>query len=68
VEYLVAPDEGHGFNAARNRMAMAAAMEQFLAKHLGGRYQEKVRPEIRKRLAKIRVDVSTLKTSSPNSD
>ncbi len=68
VEYLVAPDEGHGFNAARNRMAMAAAMEQFLAKHLGGRYQKKVRPEIRKRLAGIRVDVSTLKTSSPNSD
>ncbi|MEA3303035.1 MAG: S9 family peptidase, partial [Pseudomonadota bacterium] len=67
VEYLVAPDEGHGFNAARNRMAMAAAIEQFLAKHLGGRYQKKVRPEIRKRLAGMRVDVSTLKTSSPNS-
>ncbi len=68
VEYLVAPDEGHGFNAARNRMAMAAAIEQFLAKHLGGRYQETLRPEIRKRLAGIRVDVSTLKTGSPNSD
>jgi len=68
VEYLVAPDEGHGFNAAHNRMAMAAAIEQFLAKYLGGRYQEKVRPEIRKRLAEIRVDVSTLKTNSPNSD
>ncbi len=68
VEYLVAPDEGHGFNAAHNRMAMAAAIEQFLAKHLGGRYQEKVRPATRKRLAEIRVDVSTLKTSSPNSD
>jgi dipeptidyl aminopeptidase/acylaminoacyl peptidase len=68
VEYLVAPDEGHGFNAAHNRMAMAAAIEQFLAKHLRGRYQEKVRPVIRKRLARIRVDVSTLKTDSANSD
>lgn len=68
VEYLVAPDEGHGFNAAHNRMAMAAAIEQFLAKHLGGRYQKKVRPEIRKRLAEISVDVSTLKASSPNND
>ncbi|MEN8214267.1 MAG: S9 family peptidase, partial [Pseudomonadota bacterium] len=37
VEYLVASDEGHGFNGARNRMAMAAAVEQFLARHLGGR-------------------------------
>jgi hypothetical protein len=40
VEYLVAADEGHGFRAPDSRMAVAAAMESFLARHIGGRYQE----------------------------
>ena len=40
VEYLVAPDEGHGFARPVNNMAMFAAAEKFLAKHLDGRYQE----------------------------
>ena len=40
VEYLVAPDEGHGFARPVNNMAMFAAAEQFFAKHLGGRYQD----------------------------
>ncbi len=37
VEYLVFPDEGHGFARPENRMAFYAAAEQFLAKYLGGR-------------------------------
>ena len=46
VEYLVAPDEGHGFARPVNNMAMFAAAEKFLAKHLGGRFQEGGTPEV----------------------
>ena len=60
VEYIVAPDEGHGFRAPNNRKALAVAMEKFLADHLGGRYQEDVRPETAERLAEITVDVSSV--------
>jgi dipeptidyl aminopeptidase/acylaminoacyl peptidase len=45
VEYLVAPDEGHGFARPENSMAMFASAEKFLAKYLGGRYQESMTPE-----------------------
>ncbi len=61
VEYIVAPDEGHGFRAPNNRKALAVAMEKFLAKQLGGRFQEDVRPETQTRLDEITVDVSTVK-------
>jgi len=37
VEYIVFPDEGHGFARPENRLAFFAAVEQFLAKQLGGR-------------------------------
>jgi dipeptidyl aminopeptidase/acylaminoacyl peptidase len=37
VEYLVFPDEGHGFARPENNLRFIAAAEQFLAKHLGGR-------------------------------
>jgi dipeptidyl aminopeptidase/acylaminoacyl peptidase len=37
VEYVVYPDEGHGFARPENRLQFFAIMEQFLAKHLGGR-------------------------------
>jgi dipeptidyl aminopeptidase/acylaminoacyl peptidase len=37
VEYLVFPDEGHGFARPQNRLKFYAAAEAFLAKHLGGR-------------------------------
>ena len=40
VEYILAPDEGHGFARPVNNMAMFMAAEKFLAAHLGGRYQE----------------------------
>jgi len=58
VEYLVAPDEGHGFRAPGNRLALAVAMERFLAKHLGGRVQETVSEPTAAALAAITVDVS----------
>lgn len=60
VEYLNAPDEGHGFARPLNNMAFVAAMEKFFAEHLGGRYQESMTDEVAQRLEEIRVDVSTV--------
>lgn len=60
VEYIVAPDEGHGFARPVNNMAMLAAAEKFLAKHLGGRYQESMPANIAKRLTEITVDPKTV--------
>ncbi|MBS4164464.1 Dipeptidyl aminopeptidase BIII [Candidatus Protochlamydia amoebophila] len=37
VEYLLFPDEGHGFARPENRLKFAAAAEDFLVKYLGGR-------------------------------
>jgi dipeptidyl aminopeptidase/acylaminoacyl peptidase len=60
VEYIVAPDEGHGFARPVNNMAMIATAEKFFAKHLGGRYQESTTPELAQRLKEITVDVKTV--------
>ena len=60
VEYIVAPDEGHGFARPVNNMAAFASAEKFLAKHLGGRYQEGMTPEVTQRLGEITVDVKTV--------
>src|SRR3954452_19785806 len=60
VEYLLAPDEGHGFQRPVNNMAMFMAAEKFLAKYLDGRYQEGGKPEVVKRLAEITVDPQTV--------
>jgi dipeptidyl aminopeptidase/acylaminoacyl peptidase len=60
VEYMVAPDEGHGFARPVNNMAMLAKTEKFLAKYLGGRFQESMTPEVEKRLAEITVDPKTV--------
>jgi len=60
VEYIVAPDEGHGFARPVNNMAMYAAAEKFLARHLGGRYQEGGTPEVMSRLKEITVDPATV--------
>ncbi len=68
VEYLVADDEGHGFARPVNNMAMIAASEKFLAKHLGGRYQESMTPEVTKRLKEITVDPKTVKLASAASE
>lgn len=39
-EYILFPDEGHGFARPENRLKFYAAAEKFLANHLGGRYEE----------------------------
>ena len=60
VEYLLAPDEGHGYARPVNNMAMMMASEKFLAAHLGGRYQEGGAPEVVQRLKEITVDPKTV--------
>ena len=39
-EYLLYPDEGHGFQQPQNKMHFQAVAERFLARHLGGRCEE----------------------------
>lgn len=56
VEYILAPDEGHGFARPVNSMALWAASEKFLAKHLGGRFQDGASTEVSARLQEISVD------------
>ncbi|HTS61897.1 MAG TPA: alpha/beta fold hydrolase [Candidatus Acidoferrales bacterium] len=65
VEYLVAPDEGHGFARPINNLAMYAAAEKFLANHLGGRFQEEMTPEVAARLKEITVDPKTVFVAAP---
>ena len=60
VEYLVAPDEGHGFARPINNLAMVTAMEGFYAHYLGGRQQTDVPADVAARLAAIRVDPRTV--------
>jgi len=38
-EYLLFPDEGHGFAKPENRIKFYTAAERFLARYLGGRYE-----------------------------
>lgn len=45
VEYVLYPDEGHGFARPDNRIDFNARAEMFLAKHLGGRSEEFVKPK-----------------------
>lgn len=60
VEYINAPDEGHGFARPINNLAMVTSAEKFLAKYLGGRFQEDAKPEVVSRLKEITVDVKTV--------
>jgi len=60
VEYIVAPDEGHGFARPINNLALFAAAEKFLAAHLDGRYQPDMTPEVAARLKEITVDPKTV--------
>ncbi len=39
VEYVLYTDEGHGFARPENRLHFYAKTEEFLAKHLGGRFE-----------------------------
>jgi len=60
VDYLVAPDEGHGFQGKTNRIAMFTAIEEFLAKRIRGRYQKDAPAEVAERIGQLRVDVKTV--------
>src|SRR5436305_7564830 len=60
VEYLLIPDEGHGFARPVNNMASVMAAENFLAKYLGGRGQEGGTPEVVARLKEVTVDPKTV--------
>ena len=40
VSYMLFTEEGHGFAKPGNRQAFYAVAEAFLAKHLGGEYEE----------------------------
>jgi len=61
VEYMVAPDEGHGFAGRTNRLAAFTALEKFLSEHIGGRFQKDVAPDIQKKIDAMMVDVKTVK-------
>ncbi len=60
VEYVLAPDEGHGFQRPINNLALFMAAEKFLGKHLGGRAQEGGTAEEVARLKEITVDPKTV--------
>src|SRR5580765_7134512 len=60
VEYLLIPDEGHGFARPVNNMASVLATEKFFAKYLGGRAQEGGTPEVVARLKEVTVDPKTV--------
>ena len=60
IEYMVAPDEGHGFRKENNRLAMFAEMERFLADQIGGRAQEEISGDLSDHLASLMVDVETV--------
>ena len=53
--YLLMPDEGHGFARQLNRSAVLMAVEEFFAKHIGGRHQPS-RSLDAQRLKEIAVD------------
>ncbi len=65
VEYVLAPDEGHGFQKRENFLALLYFIEEFLARHLGGRYQKGAAPEIEERIRMLRVAVGTVKMPRP---
>ncbi len=60
VQYLLADDEGHGFQRPVNNMAMYAAAEKFLAKHIGGRFQDSMPADVAARLKEITIDPKTV--------
>jgi len=64
VEYILAPDEGHGFARPVNSMALFAAAEAFFAKHLNGRRQKDMTPDVGARLTEITVDPKTVELAT----
>jgi hypothetical protein len=68
VRYLLAPNEGHGFLNADNRLALYRSMEVFFKDCLGGRAQASVAPAIEQHIAKLTVNVDTLKLAPRESE
>ncbi|MDB2387118.1 prolyl oligopeptidase family serine peptidase, partial [Shewanella sp.] len=60
VEYILAKDEGHGFMKRNNKLAYIMAMENFFAKHLGGKSSKETSKELVTHLETLKVDLSTL--------
>ena len=60
VEYMLAPDEGHGYQRPVNNMAMFMASEKFFAQQLDGRYQDGGTADVVARLKEIMVDPKTV--------
>lgn len=60
VDYILAPDEGHGFARPINNLALFMESEKFLAHYLGGRFQDGGSPESVARLKEITVDPKTV--------
>jgi dipeptidyl aminopeptidase/acylaminoacyl peptidase len=68
VRYLLAPNEGHGFLNADNRLALYRAMELFFKDCLSGRAQTSVAPAIEQHIARLTVNVDTLKLAARESE
>ena len=68
MRYLLAPNEGHGFLNADNRVALYRAMELFFKDCLGGRAQARVAPDVEQHIARLTVNVDTLKLAPRESE
>jgi dipeptidyl aminopeptidase/acylaminoacyl peptidase len=68
VDYMIAWDEGHGFAGRENRIAFYTEMERFFGRHLGGRAQPDTPPAIAERLARMMVQIDTLRLAAPVAD
>ncbi|MEM7019516.1 MAG: alpha/beta fold hydrolase [Pseudomonadota bacterium] len=60
VEYVLATNEKHGFQGWPNQLAMYAAIESFLAKHLEGRSQTAMSRRLTQHLKTLQVDIDRL--------
>ncbi|WP_179025845.1 S9 family peptidase [Shewanella sp. Scap07] len=60
VEYILAKDEGHGFQKRDNKLAYILAMERFFAKHLGGKVSPTPSVALGDHLQSLTVDVKAL--------
>jgi hypothetical protein len=50
VDYLVSPEGGHGFTDSVDEQAVYVAIEQFLARHLGGWSDPEAPPRVAARV------------------
>ncbi len=65
VSYILANDEGHGFRKPLNKLATWASVEQFLAEHLGGRWQKNIAPQVAQKLKEITQDINKVVYQKP---